>query len=95
MLAYESVANSVGMTAEWLRKFIKSNEAKEPRITVGLNLLLLYRRVCDRVEQAGDKEKKLKGEIDAALESVGLLVEPTKRTDSVAAAAACLDGGLP
>ena len=85
MLAYEIVAQTVGISPEWLRKFVKSNEAKEPRLTVGFNLIQVYRQVCERVEQAGDRERKLKEEIDAALESAGLLVDATQRTDRGAA----------
>jgi len=81
MVAYETVAQSVGTSAEWLRKFVSTNGAKEPRITVGLNLIQFYRRVCERVEQAGDRERELKEEIDAALESAGLLVAAAKRTN--------------
>ena len=88
MVAYEIVAQTVGTSSEWLRKFLSSNGAKEPRMTVGFNLIQVYRRVCERVEQAGDQERQLKEEIDAALESAGLLVAPAKRTDSGTATAA-------
>ena len=81
MVAYNSVAQAVGTTAEWLRKFISSSEAKEPRITLGFNIMMVYRRVCERVEQAGDRERQLKEQIDAALESAGLLVARTETTD--------------
>ena len=81
MLAYHMVGQMVGASAEWVRKYISSEEAAEPRFTVGLNLMQVYRRVCERVEQAGDRERKLKEQIDAALESAGLLVETAKETD--------------
>lgn len=86
MVAYEIVAQSVGTSAAWIRSFISTNGAKEPRLTVGFNLIEVYRRVCERVEQAGDRERRLKEEIDAALESFDLLVATAKRTDSGAAA---------
>lgn len=91
MLAYEIVAQTVGTSSEWLRKFISSNEAKEPRIILGFNLIQAYRRVCERVEQAGDRERKLKEEINAALESAGLLVAPAERTESSGAQASDAD----
>ena len=78
MVAYEVVAQTVGTSAEWIRKFISSNEAKEPRMTVGLNLIQAYRRVCERVEQAGDRERQLKEQIHAALESFEVLVDRAK-----------------
>jgi hypothetical protein len=81
MIAYEDVARAVGTSSEWVRKFIASNSAKEPGLKLGFKILMVYRRVCERVEQAGDRERKLKEEIDAALESAGLLVAPAKGTD--------------
>lgn len=81
MVAYHNVAATVGASAEWIRKFISLSEAKEPRMTVGFNLIAVYRQVCERVEQAGDEERKLKEDVNAALESVGLLVGSTKEAD--------------
>ena len=87
MVAYAIVAQTVGTSAEWLRKFISEKEGKEPRVTVGFNLMSLYSRVCDRVEQAGDNERKLKGEIDAAIESISLLAGATQGTPASASEA--------
>ena len=78
MVAYEVVAQSVGTSSTWLRSFLSTNGAKEPRLTVGLNLIQAYRRICERVEQAGDRERQLKEEINAALESFQILVERAK-----------------
>lgn len=91
MLAYEIVAQTVGTSAEWLRKFIAEKEGKEPRITVGFNLMSLYSRVCDRVERAGDNERMLKGEIDAAIESISLLAGSTAGAARVAGEVADVD----
>lgn len=88
MVAYEIVAQSVGTTSAWLRSFLSTNGAKEPRVTVGFNLIQVYRQVCERVEQAGDRERQLKEDIDAALESAGLLVAPAAGTNSGAGEAA-------
>jgi hypothetical protein len=81
MMAYEVVAQTVGTSATWLRSFLSTNGAKEPRVSVGFNLMQVYRQVCERVEQAGDRERRLKEEIDAAFESARLLVEGAKGTD--------------
>jgi hypothetical protein len=81
MVAYDDIARAVGASSEWLRKFISPSSAKEPSMAVGFKILIAYRRICERVEQAGDRERKLKEEIDAALESAGLLVERAKGTD--------------
>lgn len=58
MVAYEIVAQTVGTSASWLRKFLSSNsaEAKAPDWTVGWNIIAAYRRVCERVEQAAAAE---------------------------------------
>lgn len=78
MVAYEVVAQTVGTSSEWLRKFVSSNEAKEPRMTVGFNLIQAYRRVCERVEQAGDRERQLKDQINEVLAGFEILVERAK-----------------
>lgn len=88
MVAYEVVAQTVGTTASWLRSFLSTNGAKEPGFVIGLNLIEAYRRVCERVEQAGDRERQLKENVNAALESFDLLVARKARPESSAAAAA-------
>ncbi len=82
MVAYENVARTVGTTSTWLRSFVSTNGAKEPRVSVGFSIIQVYRRVCDRVEQAGDRERHLRESIDAALEDFEILVERTKAPDS-------------
>lgn len=84
MLAYASVAATIGTTADWVRKFVGTTEAKEPKLSVGFKILQIYSRVCERVERAGENEVKLKGEIDAALESAGLLVAREARSETIA-----------
>jgi hypothetical protein len=91
MAAYEIVAQTVGTSSEWLRKFVVGG--KEPRLTIGFNLIQVYRQVCDRVERAGDNERKLRNEIDAALESAGLLVAGTQEEDRVAEEVSVADEG--
>jgi hypothetical protein len=73
MLAYQIVAQTVGTSSEWLRKFITEKEGKEPRVTVGFNLLEAYRAVCNRVEEAAESEVRLKGEIDAVVKGFEIL----------------------
>lgn len=83
MLAYVTIANAVGVSAEWLRKYISEQEGKEPRVQAGFNLMFLYSRVCDRVEQASENERILKGEIDAAIASIiGIPARETRATRS-------------
>src|SRR5690242_841257 len=52
MMAYDNVAKTVGTSSEWLRKFVATNGAKEPRMSLGFSIMQFYTRVCERVEQA-------------------------------------------
>ncbi len=87
MAAYEMVAQTVGTSAEWLRKFINGSEAKEPKWTVGWNLIDQYNRICSRVEQEIETERykiqTLKREIDAATSSVTRMVESAQRAETL------------
>lgn len=81
MAAYEIVAQTVGTSADWIRKFVSGNglEAKEPKWTIGWNLIEHCNRVlCMRVEQEIDKERAkiaaLKREIDAIASPVSRVV---------------------
>lgn len=65
----------------------RSNSSSLTAPTVGFNLMSLYSRVCNRVEQAGDNERKLKGEIDAAIESISLLAGSTQGSPASASEA--------
>lgn len=72
-LAYEIVAQSVGSSSSWIRKFLaKSEEVKEPRITLFQNIRANYENLCNRVEQENRNDelrlKLIKGEIDAITE---------------------------
>ena len=71
MKAYDDVARAVGMSGEWLRKFIKGDEAKEPGLSVGWKLIEgfeeIYDRVCTRVEQQEANNRALRERIDATV----------------------------
>lgn len=90
MAAYEQVAQTVGTSAEWLRKFIKATEAKTPDWTVGWNLLDQYNRICARVDQEIETERSkilaLKRKIDAATSPVARMVENAARAEAVGTA---------
>lgn len=85
MSAYEAVARSIGTSAEWLRKFIQRTEGKEPKLSIGFNILSLYCKLCDCVEQHRDNELELKREIDAAMEAILRVVDRTAATQGVRA----------
>lgn len=81
MVAYEIVAQTVGTSASWLRKFLSDrDEAKQPNWAVGWNILAAYSRICERVERAADNERAitraLQRQIDAVTASTLDLVDP-------------------
>ncbi len=74
-VAYEYVAQRVGTSASWIRKFLaESNEVKEPRITLFLNIRAAYAQLCERVESDNRadelKLRILRGEINAVDQSI-------------------------
>ncbi len=87
MAAYEIVAQTVGTSSDWLRKFIRGKEAKTPDWTVGWNLLDHYNRICTRVEQEIETERSkiqtLKREIDAVTSPVNRMVESAQRAETL------------
>jgi hypothetical protein len=74
-VAYEIVAQSVGSSSSWIRKFLaKSEGVKEPRITLFQNIRANYDNLCNRVEQENRNDELrlmlIKGEMDAATEGI-------------------------
>jgi transposase len=85
MAAYEMVAQTVGTSSSWLRKFIKGGiDAKEPGWTTGWNILDQYSRICDRVEAEIETERAkflaLKEEIDAVNTIIDRVAERATRS---------------
>lgn len=77
-VAYEIVAQSVGSSSSWVRKFLaRSEEVKEPRITLFQNIRASYENLCCRVEQENRADelrlKLIMGEIDAV--TAGFIAE--------------------
>lgn len=69
-VAYEHVAQMVGASSSWVRKFLADRgEVKEPRITLFQNIRAAYSNICERVEEdnRADEERlqALKGQMDA------------------------------
>ena len=74
-VAYEIVAQTVGISSSWLRKFVSErSEVKEPRITLFQNIRVAYDNLCERVEQENRNDelrlRLLRDETNAATESV-------------------------
>jgi hypothetical protein len=60
--AYGLVARRLGVSANWLRKFVNDNaEAKEPRWSTGERIRQEYIRLCERVESdaAGRRDRAI------------------------------------
>lgn len=75
-VAYEIVAQTVGTSSSWIRKFLaKSEEVKEPRITLFQNIRAAYDNLCERVESENRMDelrlRTLKGEFNAVTERLG------------------------
>jgi hypothetical protein len=89
MAAYHMVAQTVGTSAEWLRKFINGREAKEPGWTTGWNILDQYDRLCERVEAELEIERTkilaLKRQIDAATSPVTRMAQTAQAAETPAA----------
>ena len=84
-VAYEIVAQSVGASSSWVRKFLaKSEEVKEPRITLFQNIRASYENLCNRVEQENRNDELrlmlIKGEIDAVTEGFVEKADPENQT---------------
>lgn len=75
-VAYEIVAQTVGTSSSWIRKFLtNSNEVKEPRITLFQNIRAAYENLCERVELDNRADElrlqALKGRLNAVTEGFG------------------------
>ena len=66
MLAYQGVAQSIGMSAEWLRRLVNNYSPKEPGAAAFENIRLAYEEFCSRVEMenTADEQRlmRLRGE---------------------------------
>ena len=75
MDAYAQVAQAVGSSAGWIRKFINGYEAKEPNATLYENIRANYEAFCNRVEQENRNDEKrlhaLKGRRNAGTQGFG------------------------
>jgi hypothetical protein len=85
MIAYKSVAEKIGTSASWLRKFLAGHEAKEPGWTVGWKILDQYSRMCSRVEAEIEMDRArtlaLKERVDALTATANRMVEgPSSKT---------------
>jgi hypothetical protein len=86
-LAYEIVAQTVGASSSWLKKFLgRHAEVKEPRITLFLNIRQAYENLCTRVEQEHRLEEAriaaLRKQLDAPVTG---FVEMVSRSSAKAA----------
>lgn len=70
MVAYRNVGSMVGASAEWMRKFLRGDEAKTPDWIVGWNILDTYERLINRVEQDNDNKLALIAALKAEKDAV-------------------------
>lgn len=72
-VAYENVAQMVGASSSWIRKFLADcGEVKEPRITLFQNIRVAYENLCERIERDNRADefrlRIIRGELDAVTE---------------------------
>lgn len=75
-VAYENVAQMVGASSSWIRKFLADcSEVKEPRITLFQNIRVAYENLCERIERDNRADefrlRIIRGELDAITEGFG------------------------
>lgn len=73
-VALEIIAQQVGVSSSWIRKFLaRSEEVKEPRITLFHNIRAAYDQLCERVEADNRADearlRALRGPLHAVTES--------------------------
>lgn len=88
-VAYEVVAQTVGASASWIKKFLSmSGEVKEPRITLFLNIRAAYENVCARVEQEQHNQRlaneALRRQLDAVTDGFDPIVPGVARGQTAA-----------
>lgn len=69
-VAYEIVAQTVGVSSSWIRKFLSRDDSvSEPRITLFENIRAAYLNLCERVEAENRLDElrlqPLRGELNA------------------------------
>lgn len=69
--AIAHVANKVGASADWLRRFINNNpRVKQPSWHVGHNIIGMYARICERIESNNERRReniaRLEGRLNEA-----------------------------
>lgn len=57
MTAYQRIASRVGVSSSWLQKLI-GRRPVSVALHEGMNLLMAYRRLCERIEAEADHERK-------------------------------------
>lgn len=69
--AYEIVAQTIGSSSSWVRKFLsKSEEVKEPRITLFENIRASYANLCARVEHENELQRAANAALKEKLDAI-------------------------
>jgi hypothetical protein len=71
-LAYERVAQMVGASSSWVRKFLaNTGEVSEPRITLFSNIRAAYNNICERIEADNRADEARLQALRGSLNAVG------------------------
>lgn len=97
-LAYEIVAQTIGASTSWIRKFLTYDDVvAEPRYSLFQNIASYYDRICTRVEHEQQKEREklfaTRDEINAVARSFNRMVDDPARTQASRAQIATDDRG--
>ena len=69
--AYEIVAQTIGASSSWVRKFLsKSQEVKEPRLTLFENIRASYTNLCERVEHENELQRAANAALKEKLDAI-------------------------
>lgn len=74
-VAYEVVAQTIGASSSWVRKFLTYDDrVAEPRMTLFHNIATYYNNVCERIEAENRNDElrylKLRGRMNAFAQGI-------------------------
>jgi hypothetical protein len=71
-VAYEHVAQMIGASSSWVRKFIAdTGEVSEPRISLFQNIRAAYNNICERIEADNRADERRLQALRGSLNEVG------------------------
>lgn len=95
--AYENVAAMIGRSPSWVRSIFKGYSDAVPDLVTGMNIVLLYDKVCSRVEIEAENERALaallREQLHAVTPGLAEMVESQARKEAAGAEASKKEQG--